>query len=293
MMRSLAEFVLRGRWQAVLTALLFSVLPFLGWMADVVMILVTLRKGAKEGAFVLLWVLLPSVILALRGYPLLWVYNVFGGSLLAYGLALILRYTGSWAIVLQAGVLVGIVAVVGIHIYMPSITDTWIKLANTYLPAAQKTFNIPLTIDHKWLVRFASVATGIQALILLFGNLFNIAVARWLQALLYNPQGLHKELYNIRMGNIAIIALIIIALFSMFGNKIALDCLILALAPFMCAGLSLVHCIAAASKSPWLWLIGFYFMLVALFIYFAALLVMMGLIDTWQDFRKRLPNPVN
>ena len=64
MLHRFASYVMRGRRQAVIVGLLFTILPLFGWVSNVIVSLVTLRKGAKEGAIVLLWIILPAVVVA-------------------------------------------------------------------------------------------------------------------------------------------------------------------------------------------------------------------------------------
>lgn len=69
-MRALAEFIMRGRPQACLVALVGVIVPLIG-PASVG--LVTLRKGSFEGALVALWATLPFFVLFRRS-----VQSIFG-----------------------------------------------------------------------------------------------------------------------------------------------------------------------------------------------------------------------
>ena len=51
-MRALAEYVMRGRREALLVSTMAVVLPMFFWLGAAVVGLVTLRKGVREGAFV-------------------------------------------------------------------------------------------------------------------------------------------------------------------------------------------------------------------------------------------------
>ena len=57
-MKGLAEFVMRGRLQALLVIVVSSF--FLSWISAAVLALVTLRKGAESGAWLFMWALLPA-----------------------------------------------------------------------------------------------------------------------------------------------------------------------------------------------------------------------------------------
>ena len=59
MMRGLAEFVMRGRWQALAVALMGSVLVVAAPFSAAAVALVTMGRGVRDGAWVVLWALLP------------------------------------------------------------------------------------------------------------------------------------------------------------------------------------------------------------------------------------------
>ena len=62
-MRGLAEFIMRGRWQALGIAVLGSGSLLFGWISAAAIALVTLRKGTASGGWLVLWALLPAVII--------------------------------------------------------------------------------------------------------------------------------------------------------------------------------------------------------------------------------------
>ena len=56
-MRGLAEFIMRGRWQALGVAVLGSGSLLFGWISAAAIALVTLRKGTASGGWLVLWAL--------------------------------------------------------------------------------------------------------------------------------------------------------------------------------------------------------------------------------------------
>lgn len=289
MRNNLAEFVMRGRKQAILTALLFTFIPFLGWVGDVIVALVTLRKGPKEGALVLLWVVLPGVVIASLGYSQLWFYDVIGGSVVTYGLAVILRSSG-WSMVLQCGAVLALIGVFAAHIWTPTLAHDWFSEITLYLNATNQQFNLgiePNTLQQL-AIQLTKIATGMQFGLLLLADLFNLLVARWWQARLYNPEGLKIELCAVRLGFFPVCILVLILLGSFAGMAVAVDSLPVVLLPFILAGLSLLHGLLAITKVSKLWLIGFYGLLVLFFPYLGALLVIAALADCCWDLRRRI-----
>ena len=59
-MRGLAEFIMRGRWQALAVAALGAGSLLFGWISASAVALVTLRKGWTEGMWLTLWALLKA-----------------------------------------------------------------------------------------------------------------------------------------------------------------------------------------------------------------------------------------
>ena len=63
-MRGLAEFIMRGRWQALAVAVLGAGSLLFGWISASAVALVTLRRGVVTGAWLTLWALLPAALSA-------------------------------------------------------------------------------------------------------------------------------------------------------------------------------------------------------------------------------------
>lgn len=288
-MRKFAEYVMKSRWHAAILALLFNFIPLLGWVSDVIVALVTLRKGAKEGGIILMWAILPSVIFALMGYPSVWFYNILGGSLIVYAVALVLRRTSSWTLVLEIVAVLGVIAVALVHILVPDIlhriTQEILNFYNNYKGFLGADLE-PAAIQQMAIL-FAKFAIGAQVVLLLVIDLFNVLIARWLQALLYHPKGFHVELQNIRVGLVSVIMLLISLVGACLGWPLAIDILPVVLLPFTVAGISLAHDLVRLNHLSKFWLIGFYALLILLFIYFIGILVAFVLADYWLNFRGR------
>ena len=289
-MRNLAEYIMRGRKQAILVALLFSILPMFGWVAVVIMGLVTLRKGAKEGAIILAWIILPSLVIALKGFPQLLIYDVIGGSIATYGMAVMLRQTADWGKVLSMAAFVGLGVIIMLHLIFPDINLLWNKELAVYFEYLRQHFKLDLTSQQAqlWAAKMSYIATGVQLSLLLLGDTFNLILARWCQAKLYNPHGLQSELLNIRLGTPAVVVLLLTLLGCLFGNLISIDAICLILAPFFIAGLSLFHSAVAIKKLSKVWIIIFYILLILFFPYLAVITSAFALADSWLNFRQRL-----
>ena len=223
MLHRFASYVMRGRRQAVIVGLLFTILPLFGWMSNVIVSLVTLRKGAKEGAIVLLWVILPAVVVAGLGNRLIILYGIIGGSLFTYVLALVLRQTQSWKAVLTASLLLGLLAVLLVHAWIPNITEVWINQFNHYAVLIKNQFDI--TVNTARLQLFSKFATGFQVAFITLSVLINLILARGFQSMLYNPGQLRPELKNVRLSLWEVLVFLLIGISSFFGVAMAQDAL--------------------------------------------------------------------
>lgn len=286
-----AEYVMRGRKEATLMAFFWTLVPLMGWVGLVVVGLVTLRKGILEGFFVLLWTALPAVVLIFLGYSSPLVFGVLAGNLVTFLLAITLRETNSWHVVLEVGCVIGILEVLAVHAFMGDVYGYWFNTINTYYLNTIKD-GVDLQIGKLELKNIIStmalIATGMQVVVILLMNLLNLGLSRWLQAMLYNPGGLVKELNQIKLNLADNLLLVIVLVGVICGIKIAWDILPLVMFMFLLAGISLIHAIIATTKAIWLWLLGFYVLLALTFPYAPLLVIIMATADSWVDFRKYL-----
>ena len=289
-MRKIAEYALSSRRRAILLALLFAVIPFFGWLAIALMALVTLRKGMAEGFIVLAWISLPSLVLALNGQSASILYDIVLGVLIVWVLAGVLRQTASWTFTIQVTVLMGMVIVLVAHGAIHHLDQRWATEINQYMQQINRALALKLT-DQEILegsAKMAQFATGVQVVILLIGNLTNLVFARWVQASLYNPSGLRKELYNIRLDFKTAFILLVTFVLMWIDIHLAKDCVPVVLLPFSLAGLSLVHSLLAKTKYDWSGLLIFYGLLILFFPYIMLLLIVATLADIRWDFRARV-----
>jgi hypothetical protein len=281
------NYVMRGRQQAIIVGLLFTIIPLLGWVSNVIISLVTLRKGAKEGGIVLLWVILPIVVVAALGNPWIALFDIVGGSLFVYLLALALRQTQSWKRVLEIGIIVGLSAVLLAHLLIPQIDVVWTKQLEHYTVLIKDQLNF--TINTQQFQFFVKFATGFQVAVLWLGVLIDLVLARGLQSMLYNPGQLRPELEAVRLNKADALVFLFIAIASLQKFALAQDALPVVTLAFILAGLSVLHVIVRQKNIDFKgWFLLVYGLLIVFFPYMAALLVVIALMDTCVDFRRRL-----
>lgn len=283
MFKAVAEYVMRGRIQAVAIALLGSWLPF---VPQAVIGLVTLRKGWQEGLIVTLWASLPALI----G---LWVGEVSTPMTLAsvavffigFIAGCVLRQVVSWPITLVASVACSAFAALLIVIIDNSVADEVAAFFTKVMTGPDG--SIPEEAKpfiESWNVTSAS---GLVAYWLGISSIVGLLIARWLQSLLFHPEGFKQEFHAMRTpmrialisGIAAVYCLFAGEQYQFWGGLFGL--------PLLFAGLGLAH-----------WLISRYKMgaaaCVALYIAIPILpagalaVMLLALFDAGVDLRNKL-----
>ena len=221
-MRAFAEMVMRGRMQACFIAFIGFALPFI---SSAVIGLVTLRKGSIEGVIVMLWVLLPVILSYFysEANPYLAIVSavLILTSLLV---ALVLRIVSRWDKTLIAAVL--------ISIFFTLITAAMFETQlESFMEWANEIFKVSLFGNMLILV---GMGVAINAVI-------GLIIARWWQALLYNPGGFQKEFHALKLDKMLGVSCLILALIGSVINSGFWTWLQLASLPLLFCGISVVH----------------------------------------------------
>lgn len=292
MLKNLGLYLTKKRVNVLWIALVLTLLPFVGiptgWISMILVGLITLRNGPKEGFLVLLWIALPAVALSVWGYYNLLVSAILFRGLVIWGLALVLRRTASWSVVLQCVVLLGVFVIVYAHLTIPDLSGQWAQqLTVLWKELGQSLHWDPTSTQAKTLVQLVSqLATGIFVVALLGFDLLLILIARGWQALVYNPKGLSRELCEIRVSIGASILLLVCLIGAILGSALSRDLMPVMMLPFVLAGLSVLHVKLAFKKEIKVpLLIGMYLIFFLFMPYMAMLLAFVGLVDSWFDFR--------
>lgn len=275
---------MRGRRQAVAVAGLGVATVLFAWVSAAVVGLVTLRRGMSEGALVLAWALLPALFVALWGRDV-------GPAAALIGTAVagaVLRQTVSWAYALLAAVGVGLATAgllqtvgMGYVQYLLTVLGDFFAELRQQMPAQSgAALADPTAAQVSGLLGFAATTSTVLGLLL----------ARWWQALLYNPGGFREEFHSLRLPRGVATALIAVGLLvSLLGPEYRLWALIFAV-PFVVAGFALIHGLAGQRQ----WSRG-----VLVVVYLAWLMVdlvkagllLAALADSWMNFRRSKAPP--
>lgn len=278
-MRSIAEFIMRGRSQAVMIALLGSWVPIL---TQATLGLVSLRKGWQEGLLVTLWALLPALVAYWIGdVALTLAFASVAVILVTYFCAIVLRLTVSWPAALSALValscLCALISVFAVDNIVLETQEFLEQLVRDVDPEVRKELFDSWT--HIWCGGMIGFWISVSAVV-------GLLVSRWWQALLYNPGGFQKEFHQLRLNNaLALVSLVATVYCEFRGKEYGFWAHIFAL-PLILAGLGLLHCAVAKMNKGFALLIVSYFGLL-LAPPLLLVLALAGLTDVWLNYRKR------
>lgn len=280
-MKAIAEFAMRGRFQALLLTVAGSGSILFCWISAAVLALVTLRKGAGAGAQLMLWALLPSGVL-------LYTTGDSGPLALLLGttvLALVLRATVSLSLAVLASLVVGAAAGVAIITLGGVYLEQMVAVLGEFLANLEQ----QLTQGGEAVELARPTATQIAGMLgagTAMTSVLCLLLARYWQAALYNPGGFSVEFQALRytpaVATALALATVAISGFGVEYRTWAVICVL----PLSFAGLALAHARVRSRGLGLGWLIGFYLAWllldpVKLMVVFAAIA------DSWFDFRQR------
>lgn len=274
-MKGLAQYAMNGRRQAITAAFLCGLIPLVNMLSPAIVALVCLRHGPREALMVTAWAALPLIGWAMAGdiTPLL----LLIGALV---LAAVLRQTASWQTTMLIAILVGVGAEMALRL-RPDFLAMLLAQVEAFLAAggSPQTGDVPADVMQDALVSLFGVMHMFLAICLLM-------MARWWQALLYNPGGFQQEFHQFRLQPRAAMLLAIMFVLASFGITVLSGWIMYFVVPLLFAGLALVHGLIGLKKLSGLWLIAFYMLLLNPLL--AQLLTVAALVDSWMDFRGRV-----
>jgi hypothetical protein len=297
-MQAIARYIMRGRMQAILVAaaaaMLSLLLPPLNYISSAVVALVTLRKGWREGS-----VIIAGAAVAMAIFASLTPMDPLHAVLLAaaiwlpvWMLALVLRHTVSLSATVSVAALVGCVIVLGVYLGMDDPAQTWRDIMDGLIAQAQQeSEQAAADALSKMLMSLAPHMTGMLVAAMMLGLTLSVFLARWWQALLYNPGGFGREFHALRLGrNFALVALGTLAVSvaaSGWPAEVAANAMIVIVAAYLLHGMGLAHGVVAAKGINVAWLISLY-ALTLILPQFSLLLAAVAFADSWTDIRGRI-----
>ncbi|MFL1404138.1 hypothetical protein ACJO2E_02180 [Marinobacter sp. M1N3S26] len=281
-MRALAQYVMRGPLQAGGVAALATAIPYLSWIGAAVVGLVVLRLGPVQGLNIGLWALLPALGWAWFGNE----PSVIAVLLLVYLMAAVLRGTMSWERSLLAGSALGLV----IGLLLPSLfSDMLAAVTDAFLEIYQWAYpDMAAQLGEDFRPAVRSMVNGLMPGTYLGMAVAVIMLSRYWQAALYNPGGFRREFHGFRLSRgVAAVCVLLLLVAPMAGiNPLLLGWV--AGLPLLVAGIALVHGVVGLKKASNLWLVAFYALLVVQGFTISLLLMLLAIVDSWLDIRRRI-----
>ncbi|WP_428624312.1 DUF2232 domain-containing protein [Sedimenticola sp.] len=299
-MQALASWAMRGLPQAAMLTILLAALSLLIPPASVlstsVVALVTLRKGTLPGALV--W----GVATAASGFIAL---LALGGVNLAIGflilmwlpawlVAVVLRSSRSLALAVLAAMVLGFVMLGGQFVESADPVAEWKALLGPFVGSLVDAQLVDSSQQATLVSLMADWMPGVVAAGFFLQLTMSLLLARWWQALLFNPGGFRSEFHQLRLPKWLSMALLLAALLSWTQSQTAVSVpeyvLLLLLAAWFIQGLAVAHGVVGKLGSSRGWLIGVYLLLLFALPHTVIVLATLGITDAWIDFRARL-NP--
>ena len=279
-MRGLAEFIMRGRWQALAVAVIGSVLVIAAPVSAAAIALVTLGRSLRDGAWIALWSLLPALLLG-------WVSGDYGTSLLLLSVfvgAAVLAQTYSLSLALVAVVPVSALGGVVLLAFNSAFLDALLMMFDTWIEALES------GADDAAVIEIMRPSVPQVAGLMAVGNsllaCLSLLLGRYWQAALYKPGAFGDEFRALRLPSLWAVALVLVVIAGAVGGREVAAWTALAGIPVTICGFALLHHVARDRQ------LGFGFLAVSYMLWTFVDLLKVGvliavLLDAFFDFGRR------
>jgi len=280
-MRFVAEYVMRGRIQALWVSVLGAGTLMFSWLSAAVLALVTLRRGPREGAYILAWAVLPAgFLLAMFGdvSPLSMIVGTTA-------LAVLLRWSVSWPVTLVGASVAGALTGLGLL----GLGANYLEQLAAMFAELFAGFEERLSQGGREVkLRPPGIATiaGMLGLMNAVACVMCLLLARWWQAALYNPGGFRAEFHKLRyppaLGTVLAVSILLVGALGAEYRPWA----VLFAVPLSVAGLSYIHARGARRGQGTAWFTVFYILWLVLDPV-KWIVIGVAVADSWFDFRGR------
>jgi len=295
-MRALAEYIMRGRLQAIAVASLLTMvsmlLPLFAYvLSGVPIALISLRRGGRIGMQVILGTL---AVVALFSWPAgidpmiapAFAVSIWLPVWLCAGL---LRLTESQGVVVLAAGAMGALFVVFMHLMVNDVTAWWKAWFDAWI---QHQMPADSVAQYKQLLASAMpLMNAMMAAGLVVGIIVTLMLARSWQSALYNPGGFRQEFYRLRLPRwLGVVTLAVTALALVrtgLDQGMFRDLVVVLVFLYLFQGVACVHRWVAGRGMSSGWLLGMYVLLLIMpqLILFVACV---GMADSWLVGQKPL-----
>lgn len=278
-MLQLANWIMRGRFNALIAAAILGFIPLVAWTSVSVVALVALRHNAAAALWPLAGAMLAATVQWNGGDV-----SQTGALLAAVAGALVLAQSRSLALAVLVTALVAALYLVVLVQWLPERFDPLLGFFQSMIEqlkqAGEPTDFLEQLDLREMVIEGMGLLTGATALA-------GLLLARSLQARLYNPGGFQTEFHQLRLAPGATTALMLGMLLSQWQPDAVIVVPLLVL-PLVVAGFGLVHGLAGRKPGNRTPLILFYAVLVMFAGPAFVILIAAATMDSFIDFRKRI-----
>ncbi len=285
-----SKALLENKQQAILVAIILSILPFASWLSVALVSLVTLRRGAQAGFEVMLPALVVHSVPLMMLLPLdSALTNTLISYIPCYLAALTLRKTMSWQAVAGAFFAMALIGYTVLQLMVPEFVINQYGQFKTILSQFQE-YNQVIAAGTEGMSSFilAQLFFGLQILSVIVSAIISLLFARSVQSKLFLPEGFRNEMAEFRSGKLAFLMLGTVSIASYFGVSYAIYLLPLILAYFLVSGFSLAYFVLARKRQIRVFILLLLLILLKpSFVLFAY--IVFGALDSLFNFRLYLP----
>jgi hypothetical protein len=285
--------------------------PFIIIVSFAAIALVTLRKGALEGIYILLGA---SSVAMLGTFLLTGIYYLLGASSVAMSddflmgcyyffilmllslpiwlIAILLRESQQLALAIEFAVFFAVLCVAGFYLYIPDPATIWQQAFAPLLEVLPA--EVPIEEVRNQVNIGSHYMTGVFAASTLFAVLFSLFLGRWWQSVLYYPGGFKQEFLSLKTGySLAIGSIIIIAVARLTDgslSEMAWNITILLFVLYLFIGTSVLHTVFSTMKQS-KYLVPMFYITMFLIPHAMLPVALVGLSDAWLNLRKIQSTP--
>ena len=278
-MKALAQFAMRGQWQAMFMTIAGAGSALFCWVSAAIIALVSLQQGPKWGGYLLFWALLPSGLLV-------YVYGDAGPLMLlvsAWLMASTLRLSGSLSAMLLSAVPIGLVSGGIVVLFGQSYLEQLVNLFDSFIQSVEQSMQggAEIVFDRPTTLQIA----GVLALSNAFAASASVLLGAYWQSSLYRPGLFGREYIRAVLPATTAIVLVAFAVATVVadianGSWAAIFCV-----PLVFTGLGYVHARGRAKHKGKGYFTGFYVLWVV-FDFIKLAVVGIALLDSVMGLRK-------
>ena len=291
--RKQGQLLLQNKWHALLQAIILAMLPFTSWMSVAIVALVTLRRGWRDGGWLLVPVTIANFALSLAfTTQSIALVNALLTFVPCYISAVVLREMGNWRAVAAVLFIQVIVVVLLLQLLMPDFVMAQFLYLQAILREAQADGVLLTYINGKAGMNqmfLASYLLGLQTVGVVFSASISLVFARSLQSQIFYPGGFKREMLAFRGDKVGLLLLVILLIAVNQQSIIAMSLVPVLVFYFVLAGLSLSFNILAKQKT-WRTVVLLVATLFLLPFIMLPVYVIFGSLDSLFNFRLYLPS---